>query len=108
MVVPIVLVFDNIAWNGKDVGDNSCFWKPAVIVEKRLDKENREVVDVIFLDNLRVSRGHFVEGLRPISPKYKYVRNFPYAKGKEAYMKSLSTIIALKRQKVLERLAKED
>lgn len=49
------LVFDNKLWNGKDVGDNSQFWKLADIIE-----DNGYTVTVRFHHDGRISKGHFL------------------------------------------------
>jgi hypothetical protein len=68
----IMIVFDALSWRkaGGDIGDNSCFWKPAMIVSRRCDKEGREVADVVFLDNIhQTSHGHLVEFMKPYEGK---------------------------------------
>lgn len=61
------LVFDGIAWTlaGGDKGDNSCFYKPATVIKVRL-LEGEWVADVLFDHEAHISRGHFLNGLRPI------------------------------------------
>lgn len=56
------IVFDPKLWNGKDVGDNSQFYKEADILNiYRAGKD--EVADVQFHHDGRVSRGHFTRGI---------------------------------------------
>ena len=62
------LVFDHVAWTlaGHDVGDNSCFYKPATVIKvRRVDGE--WVADVLFDHETRISRGHFITSLREVS-----------------------------------------
>lgn len=56
----MILVFDSKLWNGKDVGDNSQFWKPAKVV-KVYRKDGRLLGDVKFLHRDRISKGHFLD-----------------------------------------------
>jgi hypothetical protein len=62
------LVFDHLAWTlvGHDIGDNSCFYKPATIVKVRRS-EGEWVADVLFDGEMRISRGHFISGFREVS-----------------------------------------
>lgn len=60
------MVFDNVAWNGKDVGDNSQFWKHAVIVRRYFDSKGEELADVVFLESGRTSRGHIVAFMKDV------------------------------------------
>lgn len=60
------LVFDPILWGGRDVGDNSQFYKEAEILREYTDDRGRELVDVRFLHDDRVSYGHFADGLKPV------------------------------------------
>jgi hypothetical protein len=62
----IKLVFDAKLWNGKDVGDNSRFWKPAEIIELDHYDEREQTATVRFLHNNRISRGHFISAMREI------------------------------------------
>ena len=64
----VVLVFDSVLWGGRDVGDNSQFLKPATILEvgRTRDKWRDLVATVRFHHDGRVSRGHFVDGMRDI------------------------------------------
>lgn len=58
-----VIVFDANEWmKTGDVGDNSCFWKPATIIRER-ESNGETLVDVQF-DDGRVSNGHYKEGIR--------------------------------------------
>lgn len=58
-----MLVFDNKLWNGKDVGDNSQFWKEAFIL-----REYGKYADVLFLHDGRVSMGHIQKEFKIIIP----------------------------------------
>lgn len=60
------LVFDGLDWQrvGRDVGDNSCFWKPATIIKVRHAGE--WVADVQFDHDGHLSRGHFIDGMRKL------------------------------------------
>jgi hypothetical protein len=60
-----MLVFDAAAWGGRDVGDNSQFWREAELLERQ-GFGNRETATVRFLHDGRVSRGHFVFGMKPV------------------------------------------
>jgi hypothetical protein len=62
------LVFDGLAWTlaGHDVGDNSCFYKPATIIKVRRS-EGEWVADVLFDGETHISRGHFISGFREVS-----------------------------------------
>lgn len=60
----IVKVFDSLLWAGKDVGNNSQFWKEARIIGFGRTSEGEEVVTVQFLYDGRISHGHFVSGVR--------------------------------------------
>ena len=54
------LVFDGAAWAlTGDVGDNSCFYKPATIIKVRRE-DGEWVADVLFDHDTRISRGHFL------------------------------------------------
>ena len=59
-----VIVFDSHSWSKTgDIGDNSQFYKEAIVIEERKHvsmfySEVHDVVDVQFLDG-RVSKGHF-------------------------------------------------
>lgn len=57
----VALVFDNVEWGGKDVGDNSQFWRPATILRtyRSRDRHADWLADVRFHHDGRVSRGHF-------------------------------------------------
>jgi hypothetical protein len=57
------LVFDNKLWNGKDVGDNSQFWKQAEI----LFISSNGTAKVKFDHDGRISEGHFVNAMKEIS-----------------------------------------
>lgn len=62
-------VFDALAWwkAGGDVEDNSIFWKPATIVRRYLNSSDRlHIVDVIFDEGNRQSKGHFEYGVKYI------------------------------------------
>ena len=60
----IVKVFDCHAWReaGGDVGDNECFRKWAVVKECYRDKSDL-LVDVLFGESCRHSKGHFVRSV---------------------------------------------
>lgn len=61
----IKLVFDNVAWQASgDIGDNSIFYKPAIIVSNYIDRDGRMLADVVFLDSIRISRGHLIESMK--------------------------------------------
>lgn len=62
------LVFDSIAWTlaGSDIGDNSCFYKPATVIKVRRDN-GEWVADVLFDHATAISRGHFVTSLRELN-----------------------------------------
>lgn len=53
------LVFDNVLWGGKDVGDNSQYWKWANVLSVE-----GETARVRFAHDGRVSRGHFCKDMR--------------------------------------------
>jgi len=60
------LVFDGNKWfKVGDIGDNSCFWKPATILRERTTEYGEKLVDVLF-DDGTVSNGHFKEGIKPL------------------------------------------
>jgi len=65
-----VIVFDGDEWLEKgDIGDNSCFYKPATIVKVRKDREHPHewLADVIFDYNKnRISHGHFQSGIKKV------------------------------------------
>lgn len=54
-----LMVFDPVLWGGKDVGDNSQFWKKARAIKMYRDEHDDLFVDVIFEHDGRLSRGHF-------------------------------------------------
>lgn len=56
------IVFDPKLWNGRDVGDNSQFYKTADLLDIYII-DGDEVADVRFHHDGRVSRGHFVYAL---------------------------------------------
>lgn len=65
-----VIAFDNDAWDkaGKDIGDNSCFYKEAKILKiyfhiSKLYGSSDWCVNIQFTDG-RISNGHFLSGLR--------------------------------------------
>lgn len=60
-----VIVFDADDWNkvGGDVGDNSCFYKPAVVVNTHKNLYEEWLADVVFEDGRR-SNGHFQTGIK--------------------------------------------
>jgi hypothetical protein len=59
-------VFDARLWGGRDVGDNSQFWKWATVLDVE-GHGKRKTATVRFDHDGRVSRGHFVDGLRNAS-----------------------------------------
>lgn len=56
----MIKVFDPTLWQGKDVGDNSQFWKHAEVIRVYCDREGRLLADVRFLHDNRISKGHFI------------------------------------------------
>lgn len=59
-----VKVFDCYEWSKTgDIGDNSKFWKDAIILNERKDQYNSTLVDVKFIDSGRISKGHFKSGV---------------------------------------------
>ena len=56
---------DPIAWGGRDVGDNSQFWKLATILATYYVDGGRKVADVRFHHDQRISRAHFTDGIKP-------------------------------------------
>lgn len=54
------LVFDTKLWRGKDVGDNSQFWKRAKVVRIYFSDDKERLADVRFSHDKRLSRGHYV------------------------------------------------
>jgi multidrug resistance efflux pump len=69
IVGDLVLAFDCKDWNkvGHDVGDNSCFYKKAIIKTIRPEiNGDRIVADVEWLDNKQISKGHFLTALTKI------------------------------------------
>jgi len=64
-----VIAFDDILWNGRDIGDNSCFYKPATVVSTYLDHDKLLRVDIKFDHRDYISRGHFVSSLRRIDER---------------------------------------
>lgn len=62
-------VFDNVEWEKTgDVGDNSKFYRLALVGPSYYDhRDNIELADVLFLHNLRLSKGHFVASMRNIN-----------------------------------------
>jgi len=65
MVIPgdVKLVFDAKLWAGKDVGDNSQFYKEATILNM---SDDGKLADVRFHHSNRVSRGHFTYGMKEL------------------------------------------
>lgn len=57
-------VFDPLLWGGKDVGDNSQFWKNAEILRTYSTDDGEQVADVRFQHDGRISKGHFVFGMK--------------------------------------------
>jgi len=65
-----IIAFDNEDWDkaGKDVGDNSCFYKEAKIIKiyfhiPKLYGSSDWCANIQFTDG-RISNGHFLSGLR--------------------------------------------
>jgi hypothetical protein len=58
-------VFDAAEWGGKDVGDNSQFVHPALILRRYtpFHSHGMELATVLFLHNGRVSSGHFTHAM---------------------------------------------
>ena len=63
---PRKLVYDAGLWGGRDQGDNSQFYKTAVILSEYVDSRGRLLADVRFDHDGRVSRGHFVDAMRDV------------------------------------------
>jgi hypothetical protein len=61
-----VVVFDARLWGGRDVGDNSQFWKSATIIRTYWDCDGNLLADVQFDHDDRVSYGHFVDVMRDV------------------------------------------
>lgn len=66
-----MLVFDAKLWGGRDVGDNSQFWKRATImsVHWRTDDQFGSegwVATVQFHYDGRTSRGHFISAMKEV------------------------------------------
>ncbi len=64
-----VIVFDPILWAGKDLGDNSQYWKPATVLKVYRDNGRWTtgdwVVDVVFDHRpAQISHGHFTTFIR--------------------------------------------
>lgn len=62
----IMSVFDSKLWNGRDVGDNSQFWKPAEILKTYKTDNGEDVADVRFQHDGRTSKGHFIDGMKEV------------------------------------------
>ena len=60
------VVFDAKLWGGKDVGDNSQFWKTATITELDHTEHGEEIATVMFHYDGRTSKGHFTSAMREI------------------------------------------
>lgn len=61
------LVFDSKEWSKTgDIGDNSQFWKPALILNR-----GAENTAVVLFDDGTVSAGHFVSSMKEIPPVYE-------------------------------------
>lgn len=61
------LVFDDKLWNengGDAEPDNSIFWQPATVLF--IDDEPAQTATVRFHHDNRVSRGHFLSGMRDL------------------------------------------
>lgn len=59
-----MIVFDADEWHGKDKGDNSQFWKPALIVKVYTRAAGEELAHVKFVHDGRLSKGHFTAMMR--------------------------------------------
>ena len=65
----VVLAFDSREWSEHgDVGDNSKFWKRAEIVTL-YHLRGDYLAEIYFLQEHRMSRGHFVSGLKKVNQK---------------------------------------
>lgn len=66
-----VLVFDGLLWKGRDIGDNSQFWKPATILDVYRYGScwtGEWVADVKFDHRPdKVSQAHFCKTLRRLN-----------------------------------------
>ncbi|HJZ18739.1 MAG TPA: hypothetical protein VJ208_01415 [Candidatus Nanoarchaeia archaeon] len=60
------LIFHSGLWAGKDVGNNSQFWKEALILSKN---EHEGTATVLFLFNYEVSYGHFIDAMKEVNKK---------------------------------------
>jgi hypothetical protein len=55
----MIKIFDTTLWQGKDVGDNSQFWKEAVVLD--VERRGKDLVATVqFLHDKRVSKGHIL------------------------------------------------
>jgi hypothetical protein len=69
----VMMVFDAQLWGGRDVGDNSQFWKRAKILRMYAGSYNPTLrkydilAHVEFEHDRRQSRGHFVEMMKPLA-----------------------------------------
>lgn len=62
MTQEVKKVFDPRLWAGKDVGNNSQFFKPADILSRyKSHIDGKELADVRFHHDGRTSRGHFTQ-----------------------------------------------
>ncbi len=60
-----VLIFDAIAWGGKDVGDNSKFYLPATVEDTYFYPGKGIMVDVTFDHRPKnISKDHFITSIR--------------------------------------------
>jgi hypothetical protein len=58
----VLKIFDNKAWNGKDVGNNSQFWRPATVLNAYMSDNGKDIfIDVRFHHDGRISKGHFLD-----------------------------------------------
>ena len=65
-----IRVFDNLAWSRQgDVGNNDCFYREAEVLQARVSRDHEVLLDVRFLHNGRVSRGHFAHLIRVSTEK---------------------------------------
>lgn len=67
-----LVVFDDRAWtrNGGDKGDNSCFWKAAKVINCYWE-DSVQIIDVRFIDDKKISRGHYLMSASSITPYWQ-------------------------------------
>lgn len=64
----IMCVFDSHLWGGKDVGNNSQFWKNAEILKTYKNEDGKNLAEVRFQHDGRISTGHFIDRMREARP----------------------------------------